>query len=65
MPLAATWTDQDIVILSDVSQIRTNTILLMWNLVFKNDTDKLIYKTETGLQMLKTNVVTKKEGGEG
>ena len=65
MPLAATWTDQDIVILSDVSQIRTNTILLMWNLVFKSDTDKLIYKTETGLQMLKTNVVTKKEGGEG
>ena len=65
MPLAATWTDQDIVILSDVSQIRTNTILLTWNLVFKSDTDKLIYKTETGLQMLKTNVVTKKEGGEG
>ena len=51
MPLAATWTDQDIVILSDVSQIRTNTILLMWNLVFKNDTDKLIYKMETDSQI--------------
>ena len=37
----------------------------MWNLVFKSDIDKLIYKTETGLQMLKTNVVTKKERGEG
>ena len=26
----------------------------MWNLIFKNDTDELIYKTETDLQILKT-----------
>ena len=36
----------------------------MWNLVFKSDTNKLIYKTETDLWMLKTNMVTKKEEGE-
>ena len=63
MPLAATWMDRDTVILSEVSQI--NNTARMWNLVFKSDTDKLIYKTETGLEILKTNMVTKKEGGEG
>ena len=63
MPLAATWMDRDTVILSEVSQI--NNTAHMWNLVFKSDTDKLIYKTETGLEILKTNMVTKKEGGEG
>ena len=26
----------------------------MWNLVSENDTDELIYKTETDLQILKT-----------
>ena len=28
----------------------------MWNLILKNGTNELIYKTETNLQMLKTNL---------
>ena len=28
----------------------------MWNLIFKNDTNVLIYKTETDLQISKTNL---------
>ena len=28
----------------------------MWNLILKNDTNELIYKTETELQVLKTNL---------
>ena len=31
-------------------------ISLMWNLIFKNDTNELTYKTETYLQILKTNL---------
>ena len=38
----------------------------MWNLIFKKDTNELIYKTEADLQIMKTNLVTKGEtwGGE-
>ena len=28
----------------------------MWNPIFKNDTNELIYKTETDTQILKTNL---------
>ena len=31
-------------------------ISLMWNLILKNDTNELIYKTEKDLQLLKTNL---------
>ena len=39
----------------------------MWNLIFKNDTNELIYKTETDSQILKTNLWLPKgkRGGEG
>ena len=49
MPFAATWMDPEILILSEVSQTETNIIWYpyMWNLI-KNDTNELIYKTETG-----------------
>ena len=34
----------------------------MWNLIFKKDTNELIYKIEMDLQILKTNLmVTKRE----
>jgi len=33
----------------------------MWNLIFKNDKNQLMYKTERDLQILKTNMVTKGE----
>ena len=31
-------------------------ITLMWNLIFKNDTNELICKEETDLQILRTNL---------
>ena len=31
-------------------------ISLMWNLILKNDTNEIIYRTETALQILKTNL---------
>ena len=39
----------------------------MWNLILKNDTNELIYKTETDLQVLKTNLWLPKgkHGGGG
>ena len=33
----------------------------MWNLIFKNDKNHLMYKTERDLQILQTNMVTKGE----
>jgi len=39
----------------------------MWNLIFKNDTNELICKGETDLQILKTNLWLpkgKRAGGE-
>ena len=48
MSFAATWMDLDIIILREVSQTKTNIICItnMWNLIFKNDTNELIYETE-------------------
>ena len=43
MPFAATWMDLEIVILSEVSQRKTN----MYNGILKKKGYKLIYKTET------------------
>ena len=39
----------------------------MWNLILKSDTNELIYKTETDLHILKTNLWLPKgkPGGEG
>ena len=60
MPLAATWTDLEIIILSKVNKTQKDKyqrylisyqisyIIYMWNL--KYDTNELIYKTETDSQ---------------
>ena len=59
MPFAATWMDLEIILLSEVSHTekdKYHMISPMWNLIFKNDTNELIYKTETDLQILKTNL---------
>ena len=49
MPFAATWMDVEIIILNEVSQRHIPyDITYMWNL--KNDTNELIYKTETDSQ---------------
>ena len=67
MPLAATWMDLEIIILSEVSQTEKDDyymiIISMWNL--KNNTNELIYKTETDSQTQKTNLrLPKRKGGE-
>ena len=46
MPTAATRMDLEIIILSEVSQRQIYDITYMWDL--NNDTNELIYKTETG-----------------
>ena len=47
MPFSATWMDLEIIILSEVSQTKTN--ILRYHLYVeskKSDTNELIYKTE-------------------
>ena len=53
LPFAVIWMNIEIVILSEVSQRQTSYIIYMWNL--KNDTNELIYKTETNSQTERTN----------
>ena len=59
MPLAATWMDLEIIILSEISQ-RQIYISYMWDL--KNNTDNLIYKAEIDSQAQKKKLKTAKEG---
>ena len=60
LPFAVIWMNIEIVILSEVSQRQTSYIIYMWNL--KNDTNELIYKTETHSQK-KTNTEDVEGGG--
>ena len=70
MPFAATWMDLEVNILSEVNQTKTN-IIGYHSYVgsnFKNNTNELIYRTETDLQISKTNLwlLRQKRGrGEG
>ena len=52
MPLAATWMDLEIIILSEVGQWKIN---ILWYYLYvksnKNDTKELIYKAETNSQI--------------
>ena len=63
MPLAATWMDLEIIILSEIRQIPYD-ITYMWNLK-KKDTDELIYETEIDAQTQKTNSRLPKGKGGG
>ena len=48
MLFETTWIDLEIIILSEVSQIKRNIIRYpLYVESFKNDTNELIYKTET------------------
>ena len=47
--------DLEITILSEVSQTKTN-ITYVWNLIKKNDTNELIYKTESDSQISKSHL---------
>ena len=58
---AATWIDLEMIILSEVSQIKTNTIWCNSYVEsnFLNDANEIIYKAaETDVQIWKTNMVT-------
>ena len=62
-----TWMDLEIIILSEVNQTETQTsydITYMWNLK-KNDTNELIYKTETDSDLENELMVSRGKGGEG
>ena len=50
VPFSATWMDLEIIILSEVSQRKTNIWYCLYVQSKKNDTNKCIYKTETGSQ---------------
>ena len=53
MPFAATWIDLEIIILSEVSQTKTNIIYHLYVESLTNDINEIIYKTEIDI---KTNL---------
>ena len=64
MPFATTWMNIEITILSKVKQRQISyDITYIWNLIFKKDTNELIYKMETDSQILKTNLWLVTKGG--
>ena len=68
MPFAATWMDLEIIILGEISQTEKDKypmILLFCGILKKNDTNKLIYKTEIDPQTQKTNLWLPKGKGVG
>ena len=64
MPFAAKWMDLEIIILTEVSQTKTN---IIWYHLYveskKNDTNELIYKRLTDIE--NKPMVTKGERGKG
>ena len=50
MPFAATWMDLEMIILSEVSQTEKSKYHIYVESKKKNDTNDLIYKTETDSQ---------------
>ena len=53
LPFAATWMDLEIIILSEVSQTEKDKYHMISLIcgILKNDTNEIIYKTETDSQM--------------
>ena len=56
MPLAATWMDLEISILSEVSQTEKHHLISFICKNFRNDTNEVIYKTDIDSQTWKINV---------
>ena len=57
MSFAATWTDLEIIIPSEISQTEKDKYMISHICgIFRNDTKELIYKTETDSQTQKINV---------
>ena len=68
MPFVATLMDLEIIILSEVSQTEKDKYHMISFIygILKNNTNELIYKTETDSQRWKTNLwLPKGKGGEG
>ena len=66
MPFAATWIDLEMITLSEVSQTEKDKyydITYMWNL--KNNTNQLIYKTNTHRHRTNLWLLKGKGKGEG
>ena len=64
-PLAATWIDLEMIILSDVRQRKTNITWYHVCEIWKNDTNELIYKTDRPTDVENKLMVPKEERGRG
>ena len=64
MPFSATWMDLEIIILSEVSQTKTNIIYDLY-VESKKRTNELFHSAETDSQSLKTNLWLPKGTGGG
>ena len=64
IPFVATWMNLEFIILSKVSQRKTNILSLTCG-ILKNGTNELIYKIETDSQTLKTDLWLPKGKGDG
>ena len=61
MPFAATWMDLQVIILRKVSETEKDKYIThMWNLIFLNDINEIIYKTETRLTDFENKVMVTK-----
>jgi len=63
MTFATTWMDLEIIILSEVRQRKTNIIQYHIHGILKNNTNELIYKTETFIDIGKKTWLPKGIGG--
>ena len=61
MPFVVTWIDLEIIILSEISQRKTNIIWYSYTWNLKYNTNKLIYETDVDPRTQKANLVTKGE----
>ena len=64
MLFAATWMDLEIIILSELSQAKTNIMILLLCGIFKK-IHKLIHKIEKDAQIQKINLQLPKGKGQG
>ena len=64
MPFVITWMDLERIILSEISQMKTNIILYHFYVESKNDTKEFIYKIEIDSQTENKLMVTNRDSGE-
>ena len=64
MPFVITWMDLERIILSEISQMKTNIILYHFYVESKNDTKEFIYKIDIDSQTENKLMVTNRDSGE-